>query len=309
MFSLLFPGQGSQNVGMAKDFYNNFQYVKKYFLEADDILKKKLTKIILEGPRSELEKTENTQPAIFLVSFSIFNIIKKETNFDLNSAKYFAGHSLGEYSALCCAGSLTFEQTINLLKHRGAAMQNAVPNGEGGMIAILGMNINELNEILDVNKDNFSCYIANDNSVGQIVVSGKNKSLEFLCSHLKEKKFKFVKLPVSSPFHCPLMSSATNEMREKINETNFEKPKVTIISNVTANPTNSIDEIKNLLIDQIEKPVRWRESINNMIDFDINHFIEIGPGKVLSGLVKRINRNVKLNQVNTFDDVKSLIND
>ena len=309
MFSLLFPGQGSQNVGMAKDFYNNFQYVKKYFLEADDILKKKLTKIILEGPKSELEKTENTQPAIFLVSFSIFNIIKKETNFDLNSAKYFAGHSLGEYSALCCAGSLTFEQTINLLKHRGAAMQNAVPNGEGGMIAILGMNINELNEILDVNKDNFSCYIANDNSVGQIVVSGKNKSLEFLCSHLKEKKFKFVKLPVSSPFHCPLMSSATNEMREKINETNFEKPKVTIISNVTANPTNSIDEIKNLLIDQIEKPVRWRESINNMINFDINHFIEIGPGKVLSGLVKRINRNVKLNQVNTFDDVKSLIND
>ena len=309
MFSLLFPGQGSQNVGMAKDFYNNFQYVKKYFLEADDILKKKLTKIILEGPRSELEKTENTQPAIFLVSFSIFNIIKKETNFDLNSAKYFAGHSLGEYSALCCAGSLTFEQTINLLKHRGAAMQNAVPNGEGGMIAVLGMNINELNEILDVNKDNFSCYIANDNSVGQIVVSGKNKSLELLCSQLKEKKFKFVKLPVSSPFHCPLMSSATNEMREKINETNFEKPKVTIISNVTANPTNSIDEIKNLLIDQIEKPVRWRESINNMIDFDINHFIEIGPGKVLSGLVKRINRNVKLNQVNTFDDVKSLIND
>ena len=309
MFSLLFPGQGSQNVGMAKDFYNNFQYVKKYFLEADDILKKKLTKIILEGPKSELEKTENTQPAIFLVSFSIFNIIKKETNFDLNSAKYFAGHSLGEYSALCCAGSLTFEQTINLLKHRGAAMQNAVPNGEGGMIAILGMNINELNEILDVNKDNFSCYIANDNSVGQIVVSGKNKSLELLCSQLKEKKFKFVKLPVSSPFHCPLMSSATNEMREKINETNFEKPKVTIISNVTANPTNSIDEIKNLLIDQIEKPVRWRESINNMIDFDINHFIEIGPGKVLSGLVKRINRNVKLNQVNTFDDVKSLIND
>tara|TARA_B100000989_G_scaffold215267_1_gene163781 strand:- start:389 stop:1318 length:930 start_codon:yes stop_codon:yes gene_type:complete len=309
MFSLLFPGQGSQNVGMAKDFYNNFQYVKKYFLEADDILKKKLTKIILEGPRSELEKTENTQPAIFLVSFSIFNIIKKETNFDLNSAKYFAGHSLGEYSALCCAGSLTFEQTINLLKHRGAAMQNAVPNGEGGMIAILGMNINELNEILDVNKDNFSCYIANDNSVGQIVVSGKNKSLELLCSQLKEKKFKFVKLPVSSPFHCPLMSSATNEMREKINETNFEKPKVTIISNVTANPTSSTDEIKNLLIDQIEKPVRWRESINNMINFDINHFIEIGPGKVLSGLVKRINRNVKLNQVNTFDDVKSLIND
>ena len=309
MFSLLFPGQGSQNVGMAKDFYNNFGYVKEYFSEADDILKKKLSKIILEGPNSELEKTENTQPAIFLVSFSIFNIIKKETNFDLNNAKYFAGHSLGEYSALCCADSLSFKQTINLLKWRGAAMQNAVPNGEGGMVAVLGVNIKELNEILDFNRDNFRCYIANDNSVGQIVVSGKNQSLEIFCSELKEKKFKFVKLPVSTPFHCPLMSRATNDMKEKIISTNFNKPKVSIISNVTANPTKSTDEIKKLLVDQIEKPVRWRESVNNMIKLGIDHFIEIGPGKILSGLVKRINRNVKLNQVNTFDDVKSLIND
>ena len=309
MFSLLFPGQGSQNVGMAKEFYNNFGYVKEYFYEADSILKKKLSKIVLDGPNSELEKTENTQPAIFLVSFSIFNIIKKETNFNLNRAKYFAGHSLGEYSALCCAESLTFEQTINLLKFRGIAMQNAVPNGEGGMVAILGVNIKEINKILDANKDNFKCYIANDNSVGQIVVSGKNQSLELFCSELKEKNFKFVRLPVGSPFHCPLMKSATNEMREKINQTNFKEPKVSIISNVTAKPTNSTNEIKKLLINQIEKPVRWRESINNMIKLDINHFIEIGPGKILSGLVKRINRNVILNQVNTFDDIKSLIND
>ena len=309
MFSLLFPGQGSQNVGMAKEFYNNFGYVKEYFFEADSILKKKISKIILDGPNTELEKTENTQPAIFLVSFSIFNIIKKETNFNLNRAKFFAGHSLGEYSALCCAESLTFEQTINLLKFRGKAMQNAVPNGEGGMVAILGVNIKEINEILDAHKDSFKCFIANDNSVGQIVVSGKNQSLELFCSELKKKKFKFVKLPVGSPFHCPLMSSATDEMRDKINETNFKEPKVSIISNVTANPTNSTNEIKRLLIDQIEKPVRWRESINNMIKLDINHFIEIGPGKILSGLVKRINRNVILNQVNTFDDIKGLIND
>ena len=216
---------------------------------------------------------------------------------------------MGEYSALCCAESLTFEQTINLLKFRGMAMQNAVPNREGGMVAILGVNIKEINEILDAHKDNFKCFIANDNSVGQIVVSGKNQSLELFCSELKKKKFKFVKLPVGSPFHCPLMSSATDEMRDKINETNFKEPKVSIISNVTANPTNSTNDIKRLLIDQIEKPVRWRESINNMIKLDINHFIEIGPGKILSGLVKRINRNVILNQVNTFDDIKSLIND
>ena len=309
MFSVLFPGQGSQIVGMAHDFYNNLDYVKKYFSEADDILKKKLSKIILEGPKEELEKTENTQPAIFLVSYSIFNVIKKETNFNLSKAKYYAGHSLGEYSALCCAESLTFEQTINLLKYRGRAMQNAVPNGEGGMVAILGVDLNEINEILSANKNKFVCYIANDNSIGQIVVSGKMEYLELFCLELKKKNVKYIKLPVSSPFHCPLMNSATSEMHQKIKDTNFKDPRVSIISNVTASPTNNSVEIKKLLVDQIEKPVRWRESVNNMIKLDINHFIEIGPGKVLSGLVKRIDRNVKLNQVNTFDDIKSLTND
>ena len=309
MFSVLFPGQGSQIVGMAHDFYNNLDYVKKYFSEADDILKKKLSKIILEGPKEELEKTENTQPAIFLVSYSIFNVIKKETNFNLSKAKYYAGHSLGEYSALCCAESLTFEQTINLLKYRGRAMQNAVPNGEGGMVAILGVDLNEINEILSANKNKFVCYIANDNSIGQIVVSGKMEYLELICLELKKKNVKYIKLPVSSPFHCPLMNSATSEMHQKIKDTNFKDPRVSIISNVTASPTNNSVEIKKLLVDQIEKPVRWRESVNNMIKLDINHFIEIGPGKVLSGLVKRIDRNVKLNQVNTFNDIKSLTND
>ena len=309
MFSVLFPGQGSQIVGMANDFYNNFKYVKEFFFEADDILNKKLSKIILEGPKEELEQTKNTQPAIFLVSYSIFNVIKNETNFNLDKAKFYAGHSLGEYSALCCAGSLTFAQTTKLLKYRGSAMQNAVPSGEGGMIAILGVGINEINEILEINRNNFTCYIANDNSVGQIVVSGKMKSIELFCSELKKKNYKFVKLPVSSPFHCPLMNNATNEMRQKIKDTDFKKPKVSIVSNVTANPTNSSDEIKKLLVEQIEKPVRWRETVNNMIKLNVNHFIEIGPGKVLSGLVKRINRNVKLNQVNTFQDIKTLIND
>ncbi len=263
----------------------------------------------MEGPKEELEKTENTQPSIFLVSYSIFNVIKKETNFNLSTAKYYAGHSLGEYSALCCAEALTFEQTINLLKHRGSAMQNAVPNGGGGMVAILGVDIKEINEIIKINKNEFTCYIANDNSIGQIVVSGKIESLELFCLELKKKNFKYIKLPVSSPFHCPLMNSATNEMKQRIKNTDFKDPKVSIISNVTASPTNKSDEIKKLLVEQIEKPVRWRESVNNMIKLDINHFIEVGPGKVLSGLVKRINRNVKLNQINTFNDIKSLTND
>ena len=188
-------------------------------------------------------------------------------------------------------------------------MQNAVPNGEGGMVAILGVDLNEINEILSANKNKFVCYIANDNSIGQIVVSGKMEYLELFCLELKKKNVKYIKLPVSSPFHCPLMNSATSEMHQKIKDTNFKDPRVSIISNVTASPTNNSVEIKKLLVDQIEKPVRWRESVNNMIKLDINHFIEIGPGKVLSGLVKRIDRNVKLNQVNTFNDIKSLTND
>ena len=309
MFSVLFPGQGSQIVGMAKEFYDNFQYVRDYFSRADEILKKKISKIILDGPKEDLEQTINTQPSIFLVSYSIYKVIENETEFNLNKAKFFAGHSLGEYSALCCADSIEFEQTINLLKSRGSAMQNAVPIGEGGMVAILGVSVDEINELLRKNKDKFVCYIANDNSIGQIVVSGKLDSLNIFCNELKNKNFKFIKLPVSSPFHCPLMNKATNTMKEKINETIFKDPKVEIISNVTANPTKRSEEIKRLLIDQIEKPVRWRESVNKMIESNTNHFIEIGPGKVLSGLVKRINRNVKLNQVNNIEDIKLLTND
>ena len=309
MFSILFPGQGSQKIGMASEFYNNLDYVKEYFSQADDILKKNLTDLILKGPKEDLDQTENTQPAIFLVSYSIFKTLEKETEFNIQDAKYFAGHSLGEYSALCCANSITFEQTINLLKHRGVAMQNAVPKGEGGMVAILGVEIDQINEILKNNENKFNCYVANDNSIGQIVVSGKLDSLELLCKILKSKEFKFIKLPVSSPFHCPLMKNATEEMKQRIYNTEFKDPEIDIISNVTANPIKKSDEIKRLLVDQIEKPVRWRESVNNMVKLGVDHFIELGPGKVLSGLVKRINRNVKLNQVSTFDDVKIIKND
>ena len=309
MFSVIFPGQGSQFVGMGKDFYENFSYVKEYFGNADELLKKNLSKIILDGPKDELDKTENTQSAIFLVSYSIFNVIKKETEFNINKASFFAGHSLGEYSALCCAGSINFDQTINLLMHRGKAMQNAVPNGEGGMLAVLGIEIDKINSILNENIKNFNCYIANDNSNGQVVMSGKINDLDSLSNELKKKNIKFVKLPVSAPFHCPLMKNATIEMVKRINDTNFINPNVDIISNVTASPQNNAKDIKKLLIEQIEKPVKWRESIINIIDNDVNKFIEIGPGKVLSGLIKRINRNVKLNQVNNLIDLNNFTND
>ncbi len=308
MFSIIFPGQGSQAVGMAKELFENYSYVKEYFFKADDLLKRKLSKLVLEGPKDELDQTENTQPAIFLVSFSIFKIIQNETDFKISDAKYFAGHSLGEYSALCCAESLTFEQTLILLRERGSAMQNAVPKGEGGMVAILGEDIELVEEILNENNQ-LKCYVANDNSIGQVVISGKLNLLNTLCNKLKEKKIKYVKLPVSAPFHSPLMRKATIEMRPKILETKFKDPKVSIISNVLASPQNKSDNIKNLLIEQIEKPVRWRESVVNMLNSGVDRFIEIGPGKILSGLIKRIDRNVKLNQINNLLDIKNLTND
>ena len=309
MISVIFPGQGSQLIGMAKEFYDNFSYVKEYFFQADELLQKKLSKVILEGPKEDLDLTENTQPAIFLVSYSIFKVLEKETELNIKGANYYAGHSLGEYSALCCADSLKFDQTINLLKHRGKAMQNAVPKGVGGMYAILGEDISQIENILKENKNKFECYVANDNSVGQVVVSGKMSSLEKLGDELKSKQIKFIKLSVSAPFHCPLMKNATDLMRDKILNTQFHDPLVKIISNVTAKPHTTSDEIKKLIIDQIEKPVRWRESVEFMIENGIEEFIEVGPGKVLSGLIKRINRKVKLNQINNLEDIKNIKND
>ena len=307
MFSVLFPGQGSQSTGMGKKLYENFDYVKSIFEKADDILQKPLSKIILEGPKELIDQTENTQPAIFLVSYSICEVIKKESSFNLHNAKFFAGHSLGEYSALACSGSLSFEQTIKLLQSRGRFMQTALPKGQGGMIAVLGSEIEKINEIIENNQDKFKCYVANDNSIGQVVVSGNINELNKFVEELKKNKIKNVKLPVSAPFHCELMKSATEKMRSEIAKVEFKKPEIDIISNVTAKAVNDPSDIKKLLIEQIEKPVRWREIVINMIDSKVEKFIEIGPGKVLSGLVKRINSNVELIQINDLEDISKLI--
>ena len=307
MFSVLFPGQGSQSVGMGKKLYEKFDYVKSLFEQADDILQKSISKIILEGPKELINQTENTQPAIFLVSYSIYEVIKKETSFNLNNATFFAGHSLGEYSALACSGSLSFDQTIKLLQSRGRFMQSAVPKGQGGMLAVLGSEIEKINEIINNNEDKFKCYVANDNSIGQVVVSGNINDLNKFSEELKKNKIKNIKLPVSAPFHCELMRGATEKMRAEITKAEFKKPEINIISNVTAQQTNDPNDIKRLLIEQIEKPVRWREIVINMIDSKVEKFIEIGPGKVLSGLVKRINSNVKLIQINDLEDLNNLI--
>ena len=306
MFSVIFPGQGSQVIGMGKDFFDKYNIVKELFLEADDALGISLSKIIMDGPKEELDLTVNTQPAIFLISYSIFQVVKKEFNINLNDAKFFAGHSLGEYSALSAANYLNFSETIKLLRVRGEAMQNAVPNGEGGMLAVLGSTIEILEQIITENKNNFIVQIANDNSEGQIVLSGKNTELLKLGEILKSKNIKNIKLPASAPFHCNLMNKATEVMKKEIENTNFQDSKNILISNVTANEINSKDDLKRLLIDQIENRVRWRESVLNMIKKGVDQFIEIGPGKVLSGLVKRIDRNVKINTINKESDIKEL---
>ena len=306
MFSVIFPGQGSQIVGMGKEFYDKFDLVKKLFNEADESLNFPLSKIILEGPKEELDLTTNTQPAIFLISYSIFNLVKNEFNIDLTKAKYFAGHSLGEYSALSCAGYLDFSDTLKILRIRGDAMQNSVPKGQGGMVAVLGSTVDIIENILKENSQKYIAQIANDNSEGQIVLSGRNEDLDKLILTLKEKSIKNIKLPVSAPFHCSLMKNATKIMTEELNKLDFKETKNKLISNVTAEEIKNTEELKNLLIKQIENRVRWRESVINMIKNNINHFIEIGPGKVLSGLVKRINRDVKIDTINNQNDIESL---
>lgn len=310
MFSVIFPGQGSQIVGMGKEFYTKFDTVKNFFNDADEILGFSISNLILEGPKDKLDLTENTQPAIFLVGYSIFQLLKKEFNIDLNKANFFAGHSLGEYTALASANALSFSDTLRILKIRGNAMQSAVPKGEGGMVAVLGSEIEKIEKIIEENKNKYECFIANDNSNGQLVVSGNNNEIEKFILDLKSNSIKNIKLSVSAPFHCKLMKKATDIMGKEIEKLEFKDPKNILISNVTAKEITSSSLLKDLLIKQIESRVRWRESVILMINKGVSQFIEIGPGKILSGLIKRTDKNIKVNAINHEEDIKLInIND
>jgi len=236
-------------------------------------------------------------------------VLKKEYNFDFKSTKFFAGHSLGEYSALVCADSLEFNDALFLLFERGKSMQEAVPVGKGSMIAVLGSKIEEVNDLNKERKKKGVCEIANDNAEGQTILSGDIESINSLKDILKKNKKKFIPLNVSAPFHCSLMSSAATKMKDKINSVNFKKPIFDVVCNVTSKPENKPEEIKKLLIEQICSTGRWRESIINMSNENINNFIEIGPGKVLSGMVKRTVKNINCFSLNSIDDMKKTIDE
>ncbi len=306
MISVVFPGQGSQKVVMGSEFYNKYDYIKQIYKSADEIIGYKISDLIFEGPQEKLNQTTFTQPAIYLIGYTICEILKKETDFFNNKINFFAGHSLGEYTALTAADSLTFEQGLNLLKSRGEAMQSAVPLGEGGMLAVLGVETDVVQKIINNNFEKIKCYLANDNSKGQLILSGKNDALNKFATLLKEKKIKNIKLPVSAPFHCELMKEATIKMEKLINEQKFNNPNYKVVSNVTATEYQNTEEIKDLLIKQIESPVRWRESIDYMINNGTSTFVEIGPGKVLSGLIKRINKDVKVLNIDTLEDIQGI---
>tara|TARA_B100001093_G_scaffold414235_1_gene404280 strand:+ start:670 stop:1611 length:942 start_codon:yes stop_codon:yes gene_type:complete len=310
MSALLFPGQGSQVVGMCSEFYANFELVKKIFKLADEKLNYPISKLILDGPADQLQLTKNTQPAILIVSYSIFSVLKDEFGFDFKLFKYFAGHSLGEYSALVCSESIDFKDALYLLHERGKAMQEAVPVGEGSMIAVLGLDINKVKDLIEDRNDKKGvCEIANDNADGQIIISGDRSSIESFQILLKEKKIKSIPLKVSAPFHCSLMKDAAQKMKEKIENIKFNKPLFEIINNVTAKVENDSNIIKTLLIDQIFSTVKWRESIIKMSENGVSNYIEIGPGKVLSGMVKRTVKDANCFSINSIADIKNFINE
>jgi [acyl-carrier-protein] S-malonyltransferase len=294
MKALVFPGQGSQYVGMGKDFYESFREVKEVFHEVDDALGVKLSNIILNGPKEELDLTENTQPAIMTVGVSIYRIFKKHKIKNLKEYLFFAGHSLGEYTSLVCSDSLTLKNGARILKARGKSMQDAVPVNVGAMAAVLGAELDLINEVIKKHSSNEGiAEISNDNCPGQIVISGSKDKINKIVDDLKSNySKKAILLPVSAPFHCSLMKPSADKMNEILTKTEFKKPLINIVSNVTAKTIDNFKEIPLLLTKQITHHVRWRESVDFMSKNGVKHFIEIGPGKALTGMIKRIGKEL-----------------
>lgn len=304
---LLFPGQGSQYIGMGKDIAEAFPEARQVFEEVDDALQQKLSDIIFFGPEEKLQQTVNTQPALMAVSLAIMRVLATQGEQNpIHDCCYVAGHSLGEYSALCAAQAMTLQDTARLLRIRGEAMQKAVPEGKGGMVALIGMAEERMAALL---KDsNGYVQLANDNGGGQVVVSGDRQGVEYIMKHAAEYGAKrVVKLPVSAPFHSALIAPAADVMAEALEHIALNAPMVPLIANVTAKPVETAQEIKNLLVRQVTATVRWRESVLFMSEKGIKEVVEIGAGKVLCGLVKRMDKTIQTSAINTIRDIEGLL--
>lgn len=312
--AFVFPGQGSQAVGMGRDLAENFAEAREVFEKVNDALKQDLTKIMFEGPDTDLNLTENTQPALMAVSMAVVQILKKQGGIRLDEkATYLAGHSLGEYSALTAAKSFELSDTTRLLKLRGKAMQRAVPVGQGAMAAILGLDFEAVtalakeNAAMNTNGDSV-CESANDNAPGQVVISGHTKAVESFVALASSRGAKrAIMLPVSAPFHCRLMAPAAAEMAKALAQVTIRPPAVPVVCNVTAQGEDDPNRLRQLLVDQIIGRVRWRESVMWMASEGVTEIVELGSGKVLSGLVKRIDGNITTMNAGTPAEIEALI--
>lgn len=309
----MFPGQGSQTIGMGQALYDTFAEAREVFDEVDDALGQKLSDLMFTGEADDLNMTENTQPALMVVSVAVARVLETQGGFALaDKCAFVAGHSLGEYSALTAAGSFDLADAARLLKLRGQAMQRAVPVGMGAMAAILGLDLDVVKEIAESAAEDMGpgqiCTSANDNSVGQVVVSGHKEAVERAIALASEKGAKrAVMLPVSAPFHCPLMQPAADEMRDALAETEIKSPSVPVIANVIADQTGDPDQIRDLLVEQVTGTVRWRESVIQAKELGVSEMVELGAGKVLCGLVRRIDRDIATANVETSEDIEALL--
>ena len=306
--ALIFPGQGSQFIGMGNDFYKKYTVSQEIYHKLDDAIERNLSKLIFSGDSNDLIHTQNSQPSIMATSIAIYQAMISENLINADTYSCVAGHSLGEYSALVANGSLKFEDSVKLLKSRSKAMQDSMPLGTGGMVALIGCSNEIVKKALYEANDYGRLYVANDNANGQIVLSGEIGSINYIVENSKSLQIKrAIKLPVSAPFHCELISNAALVMKKEIMNYTFNVFKVPLYSNVTAEVCNE-KEIKELLVTQIVSKVRWREIIENMLKNGIVNFIEIGPGNVLTNLVKRITRDATAISISKLDDLEKLDN-